>query len=74
MDAYVRLFQQGDLDAIRAMLVKGRAAMLVFDQSGPMEKPAHFVLLDWREGIIVSIRDFLFASYAVEALDWARLG
>ena len=113
MDGYVRLFQQGDFDAIRAMLaddvklelvnrlrlqgregiaryfsryaeetrwrfafgaVEGRPAMLVFDQVGPMEKPAHFVLLDWREGRIVSIRDFLFAPYAVEALDWARLG
>lgn len=113
MDTYVCLFQQGDFDAIRAMLaddvklelvnrlrlqgregighyftryaeetrwcfafgaVEGRPAMLVFDRAGTLERPAHFVLLDWCGGRIVSIRDFLFAPYAVEALDWARLG
>jgi RNA polymerase sigma-70 factor (ECF subfamily) len=113
MDAYVRLFQQGDFDAIRAMLaddvklelvnrlrlqgregigryfsryaeetrwrfafgaVEGRPAMLVFDRAGTMERPAHFVLLDWSGSRIVAIRDFLFAPYAVEVLDWARLG
>ena len=54
--------------------VEGRPAMLVFDSTGAMEKPAHFVLLDWRNGEIATIRDFLFAPYAVEVLDWARLG
>ncbi|NIX75955.1 sigma-70 family RNA polymerase sigma factor [Microvirga terricola] len=112
MAAYVRLFQNGDFDAIRAMLaddvkldlvnrlklegresigryftryaeetkwrfvfgaVEGRLAMLVFDSGGPMEKPAHFVLLDWQDNRIVAIRDFLFAPYAIEAVDWVRL-
>ena len=54
--------------------VEGRPAMLVFDSTGPMEKPAHFVLLDWRGEEIAAIRDTLFAPYAVEVLDWARLG
>ncbi|KRE89509.1 hypothetical protein ASG87_04065 [Frateuria sp. Soil773] len=113
MAAYVRLFQDGDFDAIRAMLaddvrldlvnrlrlegregigryftryagetkwryafgaVEGRPAMLVFDGDGAMEKPAHFVLLDWREERIAAIRDFLFTPYVVEAADWVRLG
>ena len=52
--------------------VEGRPAMLVF-ASGVMEKPAHFVLIDWRNDQISAIRDFLFAPYAVEAVDWARL-
>ncbi|HEY4134925.1 MAG TPA: sigma-70 family RNA polymerase sigma factor [Alphaproteobacteria bacterium] len=112
MATYVRLFQSGDFDGIRAMLaddvkldmvnrlklqgredvgqyftryaestkwrfafgaVEGRPAMLAFDNAGPMEKPAHFVLLDWQENRIVAIRDFLFAPYALEAIDWARL-
>lgn len=111
--AYVRFFQNGDFDAIRALLaddvrldlvnrlklegrqnighyftryaqetkwnfvfgaIEGRPAMLVFDRSGPMEKPAHFVLLEWRQDRIVSIRDFLFAAYALESVDWVRLG
>jgi len=54
--------------------VEGRAAMLVFDGTGPMESPAHFVLIDWLEGRIVGIRDFLFAPYVLEGVDWVRLG
>ena len=54
--------------------VEGRPAMLVFDGAGPMERPAHFVLVDWSENRIVEIRDFLFAPYVLEAIDWARLG
>jgi RNA polymerase sigma-70 factor (ECF subfamily) len=46
--------------------------MLVFDNSSPMKKPAHFILLDWREGRIAAIRDFLFAPYATEVVDLVR--
>jgi RNA polymerase sigma-70 factor (ECF subfamily) len=54
--------------------VEGQPAMLVFDSTGPMERPAHFVLLDWSESQIIKIRDFLFAPYVLEAIDWVRLG
>lgn len=113
MATYVRLFQSGDFDGIRAVLaddvkldlvnrlrlegrkdvdryftrygeetkwrfalgaVEGRPAMLVFEAAGRMEKPAHFVLIDWRGEEIVAIRDFLFTPYAIEAADWVRLG
>jgi len=53
--------------------VEGQPAMLVFDSTGPMERPAHFVLIDWESNRIRAIRDFLFAPYALEAADWARL-
>jgi RNA polymerase sigma factor (sigma-70 family) len=53
--------------------VEGRPAMLVFERAA-METPAHFVLVDWRSGQISAIRDFLFAPYAAEAMDWMRLG
>ncbi len=33
--------------------VEGQPAMLVFDSTGPMERPAHFVLIDWSESRIV---------------------
>lgn len=113
MATYVRLFQSGDFDGIRAVLaddvkldlvnrlklegrksvdryftryaeetkwrfafgaIEGRPAMLVFEAAGPMEKPAHFVLIDWRGDEIAAIRDFLFTPYAIEAADWVRLG
>jgi hypothetical protein len=48
--------------------------MLVFDSTGPMERPAHFVLIDWSESRIIEIRDFLFAPYVLEAIEWVRLG
>ena len=112
MASFVRFFQGGDFDAIRAMLaddvklelvdrlklegregigryftryaqetrwrfalgaIEGRPAMLVFDSVGPMEKPAHFVVLDWRGDEIGAIRDFLFAPYVLETVDWVRL-
>ncbi|PWV99230.1 RNA polymerase ECF family sigma subunit [Hoeflea marina] len=53
--------------------VDGRPAMLVFDRDA-MGKPSHFVLLEWRNEQISAIRDFLFAPYATEAMDWVRLG
>lgn len=53
--------------------VEGRPAMLVFD-SGAVDKPAYFVLVDWRDEQISAIRDFLFAPYALESADWVRLG
>ena len=54
--------------------VEGQPAMLVFDGTGPMERPAHFVLVDWRNDRIAAIRDFLFAPYVLEVIDWGRLG
>jgi len=54
--------------------VEGRPAMLVFDGATSMERPAHFVLIDWSESRIIKIRDFLFAPYVLDAIDWVRLG
>jgi RNA polymerase sigma factor (sigma-70 family) len=54
--------------------VEGRPAMLVFDSMDAADKPAHFVLLEWYEGRIIAIRDFLFAPYVLEAIEWVRLG
>ncbi|RFZ87387.1 sigma-70 family RNA polymerase sigma factor [Shinella sp. WSJ-2] len=54
--------------------VEGQPAMLVFDGTGTMESPAHFVLIEWSDERITGIRDFLFAPYVLEAVDWVRLG
>ena len=53
--------------------VEGQPAMLVFDSTGPMERPAYFVLIDWRNDRIAAIRDVLFAPYVLEVIDWGRL-
>ena len=53
--------------------VDGRPVMLVYDSRGPMDRPAHFVALEWRSDQVAGIKDFLFAPYAMEAVDWVRL-
>jgi RNA polymerase sigma-70 factor (ECF subfamily) len=54
--------------------VEGQPAMLVFDSTGLMERPAHFVLVDWAASRIIEIRDFLFVPYVLDDIDWVRLG
>ncbi|PRD52273.1 sigma-70 family RNA polymerase sigma factor [Phyllobacterium myrsinacearum] len=54
--------------------VEGQPAMLVFDGTGPMDRPAHFVLIGWSDSRIMEIRDFLFAPYVLEGINWVRLG
>ena len=53
--------------------VEGRPAMLVYDARGPMDRPAHFVLLTWRAEGVARIQDYLFAPYVMETADWVRL-
>jgi RNA polymerase sigma factor (sigma-70 family) len=53
--------------------IEGQPAMLVFDSTVSMERPAHFVLIGWSDNRIIEIRDFLFAPYVLEAIDWVRL-
>jgi len=53
--------------------IDGAAAMLVFDSRGLMDRPAYFVILEWRADKIAAIKDFCFAPYAMEACDWVRL-
>ena len=49
-------------------LVDRRPAILVHDPARP-ETPKYFVLLDWAEGKVIGIRDFLFAPYAIEGAE-----
>jgi len=49
--------------------VDGHPAVLVHDPEHPAGTPNYFVLLDWRDGRLVNIRDFRFARYATEGAD-----
>jgi len=53
--------------------VDGRPAILVYDSNGAMDRPNHFIVIDWRAGRIHAVTDFLFAPYAMEACDWVVL-
>ncbi len=50
-------------------LVEGHPAMLVRDSSDPSSKPIYFVLLEWKDGQVVKIRDFYHARYAMEGAE-----
>jgi RNA polymerase sigma-70 factor (ECF subfamily) len=53
--------------------VEGRPAILVHSPGSQSERPCYFVLLDWRDGKIVQIRDFRYARYAVEGAEFAAI-
>jgi RNA polymerase sigma factor (sigma-70 family) len=54
-------------------VVDGQPAILVFDSRTNSDRPAHFVVIAWRDGTITAIKDFLFAPYAMETNDWLIL-
>jgi RNA polymerase sigma-70 factor, ECF subfamily len=57
-----------------AGMVEGRPAILALDAAEPDGPPAFFILLEWSDGAVVSIRDFLFARYAMDGADVRTLG
>jgi len=54
-------------------LVDGRPAVLMFDPNDLAGPPTYFVLVEWRDGRVATIRDFLFARYAVESAEIVML-
>lgn len=50
-------------------LVDGRPAAIVCDPDDPSGPPRYFVLLDWAEDKLVSIRDFVFARYVMDGAE-----
>jgi len=54
-------------------LADGRPAILVSDPSEATDAIRWVVLLDWREGQIHGIRDFLYARYAMDGVTITRL-
>lgn len=49
-------------------LAEGRPALLVSDPADPTAAIRYVVVLDWRDGEIAAIRDFLYAHYVMESL------
>ena len=46
--------------------VEGRPAILVFDPREASGRPLYFILIDWENGEVASIRDFRHAPYVME--------
>ncbi|MBA3676936.1 MAG: sigma-70 family RNA polymerase sigma factor [Sphingosinicella sp.] len=54
--------------AFAAGTVDGRAAMLVYDREVSLGAPAYFVSIDFDGDRVSSVRDFLYARYAMEGI------
>ena len=54
--------------------VDGRPAVLVRRPDEPSGAPVYFVLLEWSDGAVTSIRDFRYARYAIEGAELIVLG
>ena len=52
--------------------VEGRPAILVSDPNDGSERTKYFILLTWADDGLVGIRDFLFASYAMDGAEVRR--
>ena len=50
-------------------LVDGRPAILMLDPDDADGRPAFFILLDWADGKVAGIRDFMFARYAMDGAE-----
>ncbi|SFO43096.1 RNA polymerase sigma-70 factor, ECF subfamily [Mesorhizobium sp. NFR06] len=51
--------------------VEGRPAILVTSPDRPDGPPRYFILIRWENGLIAGIRDFLFADYVMDGLDYS---
>jgi RNA polymerase sigma-70 factor (ECF subfamily) len=55
-------------------LVEGRPAILVFDPGKPSARPAYFMLLQWSDDKVATIRDFRHASYVTDGVEFLAAG
>jgi RNA polymerase sigma-70 factor (ECF subfamily) len=53
--------------------VDRRPAVLVYDADDPDQRVKYFVLLTWADEMVVGIRDFVFARYAMDGADIALM-
>jgi RNA polymerase sigma-70 factor (ECF subfamily) len=50
-------------------LVEGRPAAVVLDPAQPAGPPVYFMLIDWRDGRLLTVRDFRYAHYVVDGAE-----
>ena len=54
-------------------LIDGRPAVLVHEPGDASARPSYFVLLEWEDNKVLTIRDFRYARYAIEAAEVVAL-
>ena len=50
-------------------LVERRPAVVVLDPAQPAGLPVYFMLIDWRDGRLLNVRDFRYAHYVVDGAE-----
>lgn len=70
---YVGRYGTADDWRFVAGAVEGRPAIIVIDPRDAAAPPLYVVLLRLEQGRIADIRDFRYAPYAAEAIDWATV-
>jgi RNA polymerase sigma-70 factor, ECF subfamily len=56
-----------------AGFVDGRPAAIACEPGLPSGRPIYFVMLDWRDGEVLSIRDFRYARYVCDSAELTLL-
>jgi len=57
---------------LTAGAAEGRPALLAH-HGAALDVPSYVILLEWRAGQIAGIRDFHFATYVMDGLDWSLI-
>ena len=52
-------------------MVEGRPAVVVVDPAQPAGPPLYFMLIGWREGHLLNVRDFRYARYVMDGADFS---
>jgi RNA polymerase sigma-70 factor (ECF subfamily) len=73
VSGYLGRYAQARDWQLRPGFVEGRPAIIAYDVDDAEAKPTYFMLLGWREGRVLTIRDFRHARYAVEGAEIAVL-
>jgi RNA polymerase sigma-70 factor, ECF subfamily len=73
VSGYLGRYAQAKDWHLRPGFVEGRPGIIASDVNDPEAKPTYFMLLGWKDGRVLTIRDFRHARYAVEGAEIAAL-
>ncbi|MEX0343798.1 MAG: sigma-70 family RNA polymerase sigma factor [Rhizobiaceae bacterium] len=54
-------------------VIEGRPGILAFDRNDAAGPPSYFILLEFRDGELLDIRDFRYARYVMDGAEWTRI-
>jgi RNA polymerase sigma-70 factor (ECF subfamily) len=70
VSVYFTRYQQAPNWRVDPGMAEGRPALLFRPLDRPHGAPTYVVLIEWKDGRVAAIRDFHFATYVMDGLDW----